>query len=165
MIELIHDTSPALGEIINRYGCNFRVLAAMAEVYLGKALTELALLRLAVKAAADQAVMQPVMRMRTLEGQLIGWAFRELGDRHHFGIQVGQIVGGQPQFWPAFQDGRGWTFQKLWWETSGPDGHFTLGDHDGAEIFDPHNPQDLTPPYIINKKRVAARYLYRIGEG
>jgi hypothetical protein len=138
-VKLVTQDDPKLNVEINRYGCRFRSLLAIAEWHTGKILTPLA-----IQQAYNDLVpgaMDVHCRCNENEHKIIRWAMRTLGASTR-GYQIGVAEGcARLEFWPAAQI---YTVLKGITHYKGEPGyeqeegyHFRLADRAGKLLFDP----------------------------
>jgi len=153
-MNLILQTDPRLNAEINRYGCRFRCLLAIAEFETGRALTPTAILQ----AYGDlvPGAMDVHCRCNGNESKISRWSLRALGSTSRC-YQIGLVRGCvQLEFWPA---SRVYTILKGLTHFKGEPGyeaeagfHFRLGDRAGRMIFDPH------PGAVVKEEREVLVY-------
>jgi hypothetical protein len=138
-VKLVTQDDPKLNAEINRYGCRFRSLLAIAEWHTGKILTPLA-----IQQAYNDLVpgaMDVHCRCNENEHKIIRWGMRTMGSSARC-YQIGIVYGcARLEFWPAAQM---YTILKGLCHRKGEPGyeqepgfHFRLGDRAGKLLFDP----------------------------
>jgi hypothetical protein len=152
MIQLCHQTDKDFPVAFNRWACRFFSLIGIAQVQAGKALTPAQILEIDY-VKAGPGIISPDMVTGSGEDELINEAFLLLGYPAWKGMQVGRMKGDTPVFWNGAVE---WQYMICHWDTGGPDGHWTLFDAAGNEIYDPWGGAPL------NKKVVDKRLLYRV---
>ncbi len=153
-MELILQTAPTLNGKINQFGCNFRSLQGIAEVFTQKSLTSKDILD-AYDALQGKAIDEDCT-VGVLPGQqyahpemVINDAFKRLGNLKHHGYQIGGIGKDlKSNFW-AQGDFTQVTFTILVGRTPHGNEHFRLGDHRGKLIFDPYGALPILEEKII----------------
>ena len=138
-MNLVPQNDPKLNPEIQRYGCRFRSLLAIAEFHTGKILTPLA-----IQQAYNELVpsaMDVHCKCNENESKITRWAMRTLGSSTRC-YQIGIVLGcTRLEFWPAAQiytilKGLTHLGGEPGYET-GPGFHFRLGNRAGKLIFDP----------------------------
>ena len=138
-MNLVPQTDPKLNAEINRYGCRFRSLLAIAEFHTGKMLTPQM-----IEQAYDElvpAAMDVHCKCNENEHKIIRWGMRALSSTARC-YQIGIVYGAaRLEFWPAAQIYtilNGITHYKGEPGYEEEDGHhFRLGDRTGKLTFDP----------------------------
>ncbi len=176
--DLVPQNALYLPDAFRKGGCRARSLMAMAEFTLLRAMT-----KLQIQLAVATALRYPsVLRIDTSSGEpetaagadehkLTYYAFQLMGGYNRYCLQAGALKDGTFYDWqgniiPKDQI----VFSVLGWETDFLAGHWTLGDNEANELWDPWSeevgldPWDSTgtKPYHINKKRVVKAYAYKI---
>ena len=139
---MIYQNDKALPEKVRLFGCNFRSLLAIAEVYCDKELTVADITdayRELVGVCMDaDCTMNAQLSMATR------WAFKRLGHQTYTVAQIGLLgVGAKFEFW---RSARIYSIMKGLIHPAGYLGrqtqtyHFRLGDRTGKVIFDPYTP-------------------------
>lgn len=162
---LLTQTNPDMDPVTRRFGCRVTSLLAIPQHYLGLILAPEQGMEIIEEGRKNPDVIGANCRAGTDEHLLINHAFRVLGRPDLRGRQVGRFKGENVMFWNARSP-----YQYIigHWVTFGPDGHWTLFDHNGIEIFDPWNPKEavgidgLENHYVIRKRLVDKRLLYRV---
>jgi hypothetical protein len=94
------------------------------------------------------------------EHKVINHAFRLLGHHKWQGAQVGELLPERPVYWGWVTV---WEYQYVLakWQTAsgGPDGHWTVFDAEGRELYDPWDA--ALAGRAIEKRRIVQRLLYR----
>ncbi len=153
---MIAQNDRRLNRKINLYGCRFRSLQAVAEMFSGRRLSAEE-----VEAAYDEHVQNPEImnencRCGTQEHHIVNKAFTALGCLNTC-RQVGSMQDGIPVGWDGNEVD--FDFMILHWATQTPDGHFTLANKEGEEIFDPWNESFDAP---LGKKYIQRKLLYKV---
>jgi hypothetical protein len=137
-MELILQTNVGLNPEVQKFGCRFRSLLAIAEFHTQKAL-KVSQIETAYKELVDVA-MDVHCTCNSREDKIIRWGMRELFCTAR-GYQIGIAYGCERiEFWPAAQI---YTILKGLTHRKGEDGrtedsfHFRLGDRMGKLLFDP----------------------------
>lgn len=139
---MIYQNDARLNEKIRRFGCNFRSLLAIAEVYTGKQL-----LAKDIEDAYAELVGKAMDAECTMNAQLSAvprWAFKRLGHAGYGVAQVGIVY--PPMRFEFWKSARVFTILKGVMYPIGYQGrssvtfHFRLGDRTGKLLFDPYNP-------------------------
>jgi hypothetical protein len=135
MIELIYQTDPELYEAINNFGCNFRCHLAIAEIYLGRALTGEQINRAYDELTKDPDVLTENCVCGPKLHKIIDWAFKELNTDHK-GRQVGidNFNGLGPDYWVGST--HDYAIMKA--TTVYGNTHFKLCNHEFHPIWDPY---------------------------
>lgn len=139
---MIYQNDARLNEKIRRFGCNFRSLLAIAEVYTGK--------ELLAKDIADAyndlvgKAMDGDCTMTSQLGLVPRWAFKRLGHAQYRVEQIGIVY--PPHRFEFWKSARVYSIRKDVMHPIGYQGrssvtfHFRLADRMGKVIFDPYNP-------------------------
>lgn len=153
---ILHDTDPYFYYEIRRYACRVFVLLAIPQIDTGRCLDHQHILELIDRGKhTDGVIVNDHMRCGPNEHALMNWAFDILGAPEKSARQVGwddETIATRP-----------WKYKVAHWLTgTGPegDGHFTLFDHGGNEIYDPHDPRQAG--YEINKIKVIRELTYQV---
>lgn len=164
-MNLLKQTNPGLTWGIRRYGCRVMSLLAIPQVYIEKALTLEQVQEVIEEGKKDPSVISHHATAGKNEHLLIDHVFRLLGRPDLHGRQVGRLKGEDVIFW---NNPGPYQYIIGHWVTLGIDGHWTLFDHEGIEIYDPWNPEEavgidgLEDHYVIRKRLVDKRLLYRV---
>jgi hypothetical protein len=156
---MIYQNDPRFNEKIRLYGCNFRSLLAIAEVYCDEELTarDIAL-------AYDELVGIAMDVDCTMNAQLSlvpRWAFKKLNHSTYSVAQIGMIEA--PAKFDFWKSARVYTIMKGLMHPVGykgrayPTYHFRLGNREGKVMFDPVNPA----PRMLNE---VVSLLYQVVE-
>ncbi len=168
---LIYQNDPRLPDVFRKEGCGARTLMAMAEFTEMTALTNLQIELCIHTAQQIHSVLATDCSTGTDEHKITEYAFKLLGETTIYYRQIGIKKGNEFFDWSGNAiDPKSIAFTKLHWITDFSSGHFTLGDSNGEEIFDPWstavgcNPWDASGKtgYTINKHRVDACYAYKM---
>lgn len=175
-MNLVYQNDPSLPLLFQKEGCRARILVAMPEFYLNKALTAGQIDLIIHAGMVNKKVLSKKMETGPDEYKLTLFAFKELDGTSRFFRQIGFRTGSGSNViyvdWKYNPIDPGLVaFTILHWQTEFPDGHWTLGDSNAKEIFDPWkvetgwNPWDpsRTTKYTINKKLIDRIYVYRMG--
>lgn len=164
---LLHQTNPAFPQEIRRYGCRFMSLLAIPQLAAKRTMNIEQVMAVFHVGKTDPLVLGENCRTGKNEHLLMRHAFTLLGLSTFYARQVGRMKGENPVYWNArvpFQ------YMVGHWVTCGPDGHWTLFDHEGFELYDPWNREEaigvagLEDLYEIRKRVVDKRLLYRVWE-
>jgi len=166
---MLYQNDPKLPDAFRREGCRARSLMAMAEINVDRALTETQIELCIAKATTDPAVLEKDMTAGADEHKIVMYAFKLLTGYAWFYRQIGEKRDHGFFSWqgaPLKQGQIGFTV--LHWVTDFAAGHWTLGDQDGDEIWDPwctepgFDPWDETGTegYRIHKRNVDLVYAY-----
>jgi len=146
---LIKQTDPRLPVLINKYGCYFRSLQAIAEITVGKQLDYTKIISLYYALQQKKSSLGDGKMIIDNEcyvndpNSVIRAAFQELGaDRKCYQIGLVNIVPALPcvpLFWSWVKDVR-YDFIINQVVTVHGNAHFVLGDSKGNTIFDPYDP-------------------------
>lgn len=156
MMKLCLQTDLALNAEINRYGCRFRSLLAIAEFHAGKILTP-GMIEQAYHDLVPLA-MDVHCKCNEREDKIIRWGMRALGSTARC-YQIGVVAKCERlEFWPAAQI---YTILRGLCHAKGEPGyeeeagyHFRLGDRSGVLLFDPQ-------PMAVVKQEVE-KLIYQI---
>jgi hypothetical protein len=166
-MELLKQTNPNFPQEVRRYGCRFMLLLAIPQLYAKKPLTHGQIMVIFRVGKADPTVIGENCRTGKNEHLLMQNAFALLGMPTFRARQIGRMKGDNPVYWNAkvpFQ------YMAGHWVTCGPDGHWTLFDHEGFELYDSWDRLEavgivgLEDYYEIRKRVVDKRLLYRVWE-
>ena len=126
---------------VNKWGCFFRSLLAIAEVYIGRRLRvqEIAqAYREAVAEGMDYMTPDCVCKSESAGGGIINQGIALLGGPGR-GFQLGSInpAIGKMQWWGPKGWDKDWGWQILLGKTEYGNSHYRLADREGILIFDP----------------------------
>lgn len=153
--KMIAQNDKRLRKEINLYGCRFRCLQAIAEITCGKSLTAEQIEDAYNIFSVQPKIMNKNCRTGPDEHLIIEHAFKCLGSTKN-ARQHGAFVATTGEKWAAqFGD-----FIILHWSTNTSDGHFTLANSGGKEIFDPW---DEKIGGSIGKKTITRKLFYKVG--
>jgi hypothetical protein len=174
LADVVYQTDPRWPWYVNRYGCRWRSIANIAELVAGQALTFSKLADLLDTCREHPKILTvntsggPYMMCGPDEHMIGNVAFDLLGA----GYRLRQIGIMTPEGREILYAPVSWQYQIIHWQTAGPDGHYSVGDRAGAEIFDPWNNDELTPDllsrmhlrsdYRMVKRDIRRRLLYRV---
>lgn len=153
---MIAQNDRRLNKLINLYGCRFRCLQAVAEMFSGKRLTAEDVESAYREHIKNPQIMNKNCRCGTEEHHIVNKAFHLLGCRNSC-RQVGIIRDGLPVGWDG--EAVDYDFMILHWASQTADGHFTLADKEGVEIFDPWSENFDAP---LGKKYIQRKLLYKV---
>ena len=164
---ILKQTDPNFPQEIRRYGCRFMSMLAIPQFYARKPLTHEQFMAIFRVGKSDPTVIGENCRTGKNEHHLMQHAFALLGKPTFRCRQVGRMKGEDIVYWNARVP-----FQYIiaHWSTLGLDGHWTMLDENGLEIYDPWNPveavgiEGLEDHYVIRKQVVDKRLLYRVWE-
>lgn len=151
---IIKQTDPRLPKSVQRYGCRVMCLLAIPQIVSRTALSIHAVESILLHAAEDPDIAGKNWRTGSREHWLIEEVFRRLGVKRK---------GRQVAWNDDMLESVPWEYMITHWRTRGPDGHFTLFDRGGIEIYDPHEPAQAGRN--IEKIDIIKRLGYRTWEG
>lgn len=152
--KMIAQNDKRLRKEINLYGCRFRCLQAIAEITCGKTLTAEQIEDAYNIFSVQPKIMNRNCRTGADEHFIIEHAFKVLGSNQK-ARQHGSHVLTTNERWSA-QSG---DFIILHWSTNTSDGHFTLADKNGKEIFDPWD-EEISGS--LSKKTITRKLYYKV---
>ncbi len=164
---LLRQTNPEFPQEIRRYGCRFMSMIAIPQLAAGRALDVSRIMTIFLVGKREPNIIGENCRTGIGEHLLMEHAFRLLDHPTMRCRQVGRKKGDNDIFWNIRQP---YQYMVCRWATIGPDGHWTLFDHDGFEIYDPWDSCEavgitgLEDHYVIRKREVDKRLLYRVLE-
>ncbi len=162
---LLRQTNPEFPQEIRRYGCRFMSMIAIPQLYWHRPLIHSQVMAIFRMGKTDPNIIGENCRTGKDEHLLIDHAFRLLDHPAMHCRQVGRKKGDNDVFWNSRQP---YQYMVCRWATIGPDGHWTLFDHDGLEIYDPWDSCEavgivgIEDRYVIRKREVDKRLLYRV---
>ena len=166
-MNLLKQTNPAFPQEVRRYGCRFMSMLAIPQLYLGKPLDVSQVMAIYHVGKSDPLVIGENCRTGKNEHILMQHALALLGRPELRCRQVGKIKGETVVFWNSSNP---YQYIVGHWVTLGLDGHWTLFDPNGIEVYDPWEPREvkgidgLEDGYVIRKQVVDKRLLYRVRE-
>ena len=167
-MEILKQTNPNFPQEIRRYGCRFMSMLAIPQLYAKRTLSREQIMAIFRVGKSDPTVIGDYCRTGKNEHLLMKHAFTLLGMPSFNTRQVGRFKGERVVFWNTKQP---YQYIVSHWVTCGPDGHWTLFDHEGiGELYDPWDRLEavgiagLEDYYEIRKRVVDKRLLYRVWE-
>lgn len=164
---LLKQTDPEFPYEIRRYGCRLMSMLAIPQLYLQRPLSHSQVMAIYLMGKTDPTVIGPCCKTGKNEHHLMNHALRLLGRPELRCRQVGRMKGEDIVYWNARVP---YHYIVCHWATLGPDGHWTLADHEGFEVYDPWDAAQATgisgleDRYVIRKQVVDKRLLYRVWE-
>lgn len=157
---IVTQTHPNNPPVIQRYGCRFMSLLAIPQFWSNYILTQEQVVQVFNWASTGPKIVKATNAECGEDEHLImNRAFTVLG-LNHTCRQVGYVT---PSGVAAGWNGKSnidFDYMIVHWKTNGVDGHWTLCDINGKEIYDPHNPEEAG--YRINKKVIDKKLLYKV---
>ena len=166
-MNLLKQTNPDFPQEIRRYGCRLMSMLAIPQLYAKRPLSREQIMAIFRVGKSDPTVIGENCCTGKKEHLLMQHAFALLGMQHYRARQVGRFKGENVIFWNAKQP---YQYIVGHWVTCGPDGHWTLFDHEGFELYDPWDRSEaagiggLEDYYEIRKRVVDKRLIYRVWE-
>jgi len=156
---MIYQTDPLLPAEFHRWGCRFMCLYTIPQIFLKRELTVKDVLADYAELVKDPLVVGDAMTCGKKEHLIIRAGFRRLKSKYT-GAQIGIVsADGGYNLWAWAKDHQP-AFMLFHWDTGGIDGHYTVADMQGVEIYDPHNPVQAGK-YLL-KKNIKRKLLYSI---
>ncbi len=168
---ILKQNTPGLfPEHIKRFGCRAFSLLAIPQIHTGKRFNCDQIIDLIyramhypgeMKGSSWTGILGPCLEAGQQERILLRWAFELLERPALRCIQVGRVKAGRCVWWNHRVP-----YQYIigHWDTGHDDGHWTLRDRDGVEIYDPWDP--YSSPYTLMKKTITDKQLlYYVWEG
>jgi hypothetical protein len=160
MLKLTKQNDPDLSYPIRRFGCRFMTLLAIPQLKLG-----VILFPGEIQEIYDEACLLPkVIRNPGTalcgpgEDWIINEGFRRLSSDFK-GIQIGEFQDDVPRRWSGLEIAS-YDYVIAHWKTTGIDGHFTLFDSKGFEVYDPYDPN--IGDYELKKHSIQRKLIYKI---
>lgn len=164
---ILKQTNPNFPQEVRRYGCRFMSMLAIPQLTAKCPLSIEQVMAIFRVGKSDPLVIGENCRTGKHEHLLMQHAFALLGMPTFRARQVGRMKGEDIVYWNAKVD---YQYIVAHWVTCGPDGHWTLFDHEGLEVYDPWDRSEavgiagLEDLYDIRKRVVDKRLIYRVWE-
>lgn len=152
--KMIAQNDKRLRKEINLYGCRFRCLQAIAEITCGKTLTAEQIEDAYNIFSVQPKIMNKNCHTGTDEHLIIEHAFKVLGSNKKARQHGAHVLTANEKWGTQSGD-----FIILHWSTNTSDGHFTLANINGEEIFDPWNEKISGSP---GKKTITRKLYYKV---
>ena len=166
-MNLLKQTNPYFPQEVRRYGCRFLTMLAIPQLYFQRALDVPQIMGIFRLGKSDPTVISENCHTERNEHFLMQYALAVLSKPTYRCRQVGRMKGPEVVWWNVVSS---FQYMVCHWSTIGLDGHWTLFEKDGIEIYDPWDAEQavgiegLEDHYRIRKQVVDKRLLYRIWE-
>lgn len=157
-MDLLAQNDERLPYAVRRWGCRFMSLLAIPQLYIGEPLLAHQVVLLFERGVDTPGVIvNDMCRMGREEHLVMWWAAEMLGHPEAKARQVGELRERREVFW---SEPYPWQWIIGHWITGGPDGHWTLWDRRGAEVYDPWDPELDPRGDVVEKREVDRQLLY-----